>query len=162
MTPEIKQSPERKLVGHQLVMSFAHNRTAELWKSFMPRRTEVSGEKSSLLFSIQIYGSNFFANFRPDANFKKWAAMEVMDFNSLPDGMETLIIPAGMYAVFFYEGSSSNGDKVFQHIFETWLPKSGFALDDRPHFEVLGEKYKNDNPNSEEEIWIPVRPIDEG
>jgi len=30
-------------------------------------------------------------------------------------------------------------------------------LDDRPHFEVLGDKYKNADPDSEEEIWIPIR-----
>lgn len=162
MTPEIRQLSERKLIGHQLIMSFAHNKTAELWKSFMPRRMEVAGTTSSLLFSVQIYGSNFFANFRPDANFKKWAAMEVTDFNSIPSGMEPLVIPAGLYAVFFYRGSSSNGRKVFQDIFEIWLPQSGFALDDRPHFEILGDKYKNGDPNSEEEIWIPVRVIDEG
>jgi len=30
-------------------------------------------------------------------------------------------------------------------------------LDNRPHFEVLGEKYKNGDPESEEEIWIPVK-----
>jgi AraC family transcriptional regulator len=31
-------------------------------------------------------------------------------------------------------------------------------LDDRPHFEVLGEKYKNNDPTSEKEIWIPILP----
>jgi AraC family transcriptional regulator len=29
--------------------------------------------------------------------------------------------------------------------------------DDRPHFEILGDKYKNDHPDSEEEIWILCR-----
>ena len=30
-------------------------------------------------------------------------------------------------------------------------------LDDRPYFKILGEKYKNANPNSKEEILIPIR-----
>ena len=85
--------------------------------------------------------------------------MEVINFDAIPQGMEPLIIPAGMYAVFLYKGSSNDGDKVFQQIFGSWLPESGYALDDRPHFEVLGEKYKNNDANSEEEIWIPVRII---
>jgi AraC family transcriptional regulator len=38
------------------------------------------------------------------------------------------------------------------------LPNSAYELDDREHFELLGEKYKNNDPNSEEEIWIPIRP----
>lgn len=27
----------------------------------------------------------------------------------------------------------------------------------QPHFEVLGEKYKDNDPTSEEEIWIPIK-----
>jgi len=38
------------------------------------------------------------------------------------------------------------------YIFSDWLPKSDYELDEKPHFEILGEKYKNDDPNSEEEI----------
>jgi AraC family transcriptional regulator len=47
--------------------------------------------------------------------------------------------------------------KTFQYIFGTWLPNSEYVLDNRPHFEILGEKYKNDDPTSEEEIWIPIK-----
>lgn len=61
-----------------------------------------------------------------------------------------------MYAVFDYKGSSDDGS-VFKYIFNTWLPQSGYQLDNRPHFEVLGDKYRNSDPNSEEEIWIPIK-----
>ncbi|NNK11488.1 MAG: GyrI-like domain-containing protein, partial [Flavobacteriaceae bacterium] len=65
--------------------------------------------------------------------------------------------PAGLYAVFDYKGHP--GDKsVFQYIFGKWLPSSDFRLDFRPHFETLGEKFKINDPNSEEEIWIPISP----
>ena len=47
---------------------------------------------------------------------------------------------------------------IFQYIFGTWLPNSTYLLADRPHFEVLGEGYKNNDPTSEEEIWIPIQP----
>ena len=35
---------------------------------------------------------------------------------------------------------------------------SKYSIDNRPHFEIIGEKYKNNDPNSEEEIWIPIKP----
>ncbi|MEP1984886.1 MAG: GyrI-like domain-containing protein, partial [Maribacter dokdonensis] len=38
-----------------------------------------------------------------------------------------------------------------------WIPNSEYQLDGRPHFEVLGAKYKNNDPNSEEEVWIPIK-----
>ena len=71
--------------------------------------------------------------------------------------MESLTLPSGLYAVFHYKGLSSD-PSIFQYIFATWLPQSDYILDDRPHFEVLGEKYKNDDPDSEEDIYIPVKP----
>lgn len=71
--------------------------------------------------------------------------------------MGIFIIPAGQYAVFHYKGSHNNGFDVFSYIFGEWLPASGYELDDRPHFELLGPKYKNGDPDSEEEIWIPIR-----
>jgi len=71
--------------------------------------------------------------------------------------METFTIPAGMYAVFLYKGTPAEFGPTFNYIFNTWLPGSAYEADDRPHFEVLGEKYKNNDPESEEEIWVPIR-----
>jgi AraC family transcriptional regulator len=45
----------------------------------------------------------------------------------------------------------------FKYIFEEWLPSAIYGLDNRPHFEILGAKYKNNDDSSEEEIWIPVK-----
>ncbi|MFT5513068.1 MAG: AraC family transcriptional regulator, partial [Bacteroidia bacterium] len=47
--------------------------------------------------------------------------------------------------------------KTFGYIFGEWIPNSIYDIDSRPHFEILGDKYKNDHPNSEEEIWIPIK-----
>jgi AraC family transcriptional regulator len=30
-------------------------------------------------------------------------------------------------------------------------------LNERPHLEVLGNKYKDNDQNSEEELWIPIK-----
>jgi AraC family transcriptional regulator len=46
---------------------------------------------------------------------------------------------------------------TFEYIFARWLPASGYALDGRPHFEVLPADYRPLDPDAREEIWIPVR-----
>ncbi len=123
----------------------------------MPRRREITNNLTSDLFSMQVYPSSFdFKNFNPHAEFEKWAAVEVPDFKSVPDGMETFVLKGGLYAVFIHKGSNTD-TSTFEYIFGTWLPNSEYAIDDRPHFEILGEKYKNGDPASEEEIWIPVK-----
>ena len=95
--------------------------------------------------------------FSPLTEFEKWAAVEVSDCREIPEGMETLIVPEGLYAVFDYKGAANNFAPIFHYIFGTWISTSGYEVDRRPHFDVLGEKYKGNAPNSEEEIWIPVK-----
>jgi len=157
MTPRIELLAEKKLIGKHITMSLANNKTVEVWRGFITQRKEIKNNIGTDLYSLQIYDPLYFAKFDPKREFKKWAAIEVGDFEEVPAGMEPLILPEGMYAVFLYKGAASAGQKTFQYIFETWLPGSEFVLDNRPHFELLGEKYKNEDPDSEEEIWIPIR-----
>lgn len=158
MNPEIKILPEKKLIGKRMQMTLSDNKTNELWKSFMPSRKEIKNNITTELFSIQVYNKSFdFTKFDLNTPFEKWAAIEVSDFITIPNGMESYTLPNGLYAVFIHIGAASTGAKTFQYIFGTWLPNSIYTLDNRPHFEILGEKYKNDDANSEEEIWIPIK-----
>lgn len=154
----IETLAEKKLVGNRLKMSLSKNRTAELWARFMPRRKEITNKIGKELYSLQVYDPLYFVNFNPNAEFEKWALIEVVNYNSMPLGMETFTLEGGLYAVFLHQGAASTGPITFQYIFGTWFPKSDYVLDNRPHFEVLGEKYKNEDPYSEEEIWIPIKP----
>ncbi len=156
MEPRIETLPEKKLIGKRVTMSLANNKTGELWRSFMPRRREIQNNLTSELFSMQVYNGPLNLG---DLNqeFEKWAAVEVADFDAIPDGMEAFVLTDGLYAVFHYKGSSTDTG-IFQYIFGTWLSGSSYALDNRPHFEMLGDKYKNADPNSEEDIWIPIKP----
>ncbi|PSR57216.1 GyrI-like domain-containing protein [Adhaeribacter arboris] len=156
--PRIETIPEKKLVGKHLKMSLAANRTTELWQSFMPHRHQIKNRKNSDFISMQVYAPSFtLNNMNSHTEFEKWAALEVLHLNEVPDGMESFLLPGGLYAIFRHKGAASTGEKTFRYIFETWLPASEYELDTRPHFEILGEKYKNEDPSSEEEIWIPIK-----
>lgn len=157
MLSRLETLTEKKLVGQKIDMSFALNRTKELWQNFMPRRKEIKNILSDNLYSLEIYEPHFFDKFDPTTEFQKWAAVEVTDFQQIPADMHTLIIPVGIYAIFLHKGPASDGPKTYQYIFGTWIPNSTFVIDDRPHFALMGEKYKHEDPNSEEEIWIPVK-----
>jgi len=157
MIPRIETLKEKKLVGCKIKTSFANNKTGELWRNFMPRRKEITNSIGTELYSMQIYPQSFYDNFNPTTGFEKYATLEVADFDKVPEGMETYILTEGQYAVFIHKGSNTD-NRTFEYIFTTWLPTSEYLLDDRPHFEILGEKYKNNDANSEEEIWIPIKP----
>lgn len=157
MQPTIKTLPEKRFIGKRIRMSLSANKTAELWGSFMPGRREIRHTIGQELYSIEVYGRQFFDRFDPSAEFEKWAAIEVTDFDLIPSGMETLISPGGLYAIFPYKGPASAAPGMYQYIFGTWLPASGYLLDSRPHYAIMGDKYRNGDPASEEELCIPVR-----
>lgn len=159
MEPRIETLPEKKFIGKRIKMSFSDNKTRELWSSFIPRRREIKNNIGSELYSIEVYEPLYFNNFNPENEFDKWAAVEVTGFEKVPDDMETLTSPCGLYAVFIHKRAVSKGPETYRYIFGTWLPPSDFLLDDRPHLAVMGEKYKNDDTDSEEEVWIPVKKI---
>ena len=156
MEPRIATLMEKKLVGKKARMSLQLNQTHELWQSFMPERTKIKNRVSPDLYSIRVYDQQMEPG-NLAQRFDKWAAAEVKDFNEMPVGMEGLILKGGLYAVFDYQGLNTDS-RIFIYIFNDWLPGSPYELDDRPQFEVLGEKYKNNDPGSEEEIWIPIKP----
>lgn len=157
MLPEIRLIEPVKIIGLRRNMSFAQNTTHALWKNFMSRLTEVPNKIAHNRISMQNYPEGFFSDFNSNAVFEKWAGVEVAVFDSIPEGMETYTIPAGLYAVFHYKGNANNAPDVFRYILAEWLPQSGYTLDVRPHFEILGEKYRNGADDSEEDIYIPVK-----
>jgi len=147
----------KKLVGQRMQMSLSDNRTAELWRRFLPRRREIQHYTGTALYSVEVYDDQYFIHFDPANGFDKWAAVQVTEFAAVPEGLEAVTLPGGLYAVFVYRGPASAGRETYRYIFGTWLPESEYALDNRPHFAVMGEKYRNEELSSEEEIWIPVK-----
>lgn len=157
MKARIETLHPKKLIGKRMTMSLAANKTAMLFQGFMPARREIKNNIGKDLYDISVYDDQYFKNFSPHNEFVKWAAVEVSDFETIPAGLETFTLLTGRYAVFLHKGPASEGYITYQYIFDSWLPASGYVLDDRPHFSLLGEKYKHQDPASEEEIWVPVR-----
>ena len=150
--------PETKLAGIHLECSFSRNRTAELWQRFMPMYKSSKVWTDEFLFSVDLFpNTGFFASFDPEATFVKWAAACAQEGSLLPMGMETLVIPAGKYAVFGYRGTPQEAATDYRYILNEWIPGQGLVLDDRPHFASMGTRYRQGDPASEEELWFPVR-----
>ncbi|WP_353083128.1 GyrI-like domain-containing protein [Flavobacterium sp.] len=155
LNPTIKTFPETKFIGKYLSFTYADYRAFELWSSFMSRRKEIQNVVGTELYNIQVNPINF--DFSPTTPFVKWAAVMVSNFDIVPDGMETLVLKEELYAVFNYKGDQNSVAAFFNAIYNEWIPSSRYELGTHPQFEILGEKYKNNDSDSEEEIWIPVR-----
>lgn len=149
--------PERKFAGRRIITSLTENKTGDLWREFMPQRNDIQNRIGTDLYSIEVYPPEYFNTFNPQTPFEKWAAVEVGDLHAVPGEMDHIVLPGGPYAVFLHKGLTSQAPETFRHIFQNWIPQSEFEVDERPHFEVMGTKYKNEDHSSEEEIWVPIR-----
>lgn len=157
MHARIEIKPEKRLLGMRIAMSFSADDTPALWKRFMSGRNPVAGRVGRERYSAEVYPPRFFDRFDPDREFEKWAAVEIGREAGIPAGLDQLIVPAGLYAVFVHHGPASAAERTYREILLRWLPGSGYLLADRPHLAVMGESYRPDDPDAEEEIWIPVR-----
>jgi AraC family transcriptional regulator len=74
--------------------------------------------------------------------------------------MQKLCVPSGQYAVFEHHGPMSGIQSTFDYIFDQWLPASGYTIDQRPHIAEMDERYRPDQSDSVEHLYIPVRRLD--
>lgn len=89
--PNIQLLQPKKLIGIRLSMSLADNKTALLWKTFMPRRKEIMNNVNEELFSINIYPAGYNpANLADE--FEKWAAVEVNNDSIIPENMQSFTL----------------------------------------------------------------------
>ncbi len=158
MEARIELLPKKELIARSILMSLIENKTFELWNGFMTQKSVITNAIGNDLYSIQVYDdSHYFKNFKPNNKFTKWAGIEVGNLTNIPNGFSSFILPSGLYAVFIHQGLTTDFPITMNYIMSQWLPNSKYILDHRPHFELLGAKYKNNSPDSEEEVWIPIK-----
>jgi len=160
LKPKFVTIKSKKLVGMNITTNLQdENSTSVLWKGFIPNKSKIQQVVNQDLFSIQEYDAFVeLTEFNEASPFRKWAAIEVKEYENIPEGMHTLDIPAGDYAVFTHKGPTSTFMHTAQQIFNFWLPKSGYMIDDRPQFEIMDDRYKGaESAESEEDIWVPIK-----
>lgn len=157
MEPQVVMLEPIRIGGYSTQTSYLGNTIPQLWGRFMPQRKQIQLPADDNLYSVAVYPEDFFEGMQPGKLFERRAAVCMNEATVLLPDMEEWIIPGGLYAVFRHVGAHTDMSTI-DYIFREWLPQNGFyALDARPHFEILGAKYKQGDPASEEDIYIPVR-----
>jgi AraC family transcriptional regulator len=155
MTPKLIDCAEKFVIGMSSKMKQnEYHKITELWQGFMPRKKEIENIISNEVIAIQIYPEDMDLN--PGA-YEIWACAEVEKVTEIPNEMRAFTISSGTYAVFHLKGIDIYG--LYQQIMTDWLPTSGYNIDNRPHFQVMGDMYKNGSPDSEEDVYVPIKPF---
>ena len=150
--PEIVESPERKIVA--LAGDFDMETRGEipkLWAELWGREFEVENQVSLTPFGVS-FGHGQGTNFRYGAGY------EADPPANLPDGATVITLRAGTYAVFSRRAPISTLPALFDHIFQTWIPASDYALDEGAIFERYPADSGAEGDARLYEIWAPVKP----
>lgn len=120
-----------------------------LWPKFVARMDEIQHPaEPKVSYGVMRH--------EPPATLHYMASVSVTRAGRVPDGMESVMIPAGTYATFSYPLSGLA--QGFGEIFDQLLPASGYEqIPGQPLFERYDEAFDPGRPSSAVQIHIPVR-----
>lgn len=153
MEPEIVTRSEAKVVGIARQYQEEDLNMETLWSAFRPNVSQITNRVGDDAFGI-------YEEYHESENgvgFSYICSVAVADFNDVPEGMITRIIPAHLYAAFRHEGPISSLPETLKYIWGSWLPKSDFEYVEKPDFELYAPASQPENPDKTLFLCIPIR-----
>ncbi|MFF1838433.1 GyrI-like domain-containing protein [Streptomyces sp. NPDC058231] len=81
----------------------------------------------------------------------------VITFAAAPEGMTTLVVPAGTWAVFTTSGPAPRAiQELWRDVFTEWFPSNPYRSRTGP--EILRIRLSPDNTEADAELWLSVEP----
>ena len=155
MEPEIIQQPEMKIVGIASQYDDDDFDLHRLWSAFMPYKDNVPNRMEKNAFGIyESYEEN-----GGDVYFSYICAVAVFNFDDIPEGMTSRVIPEQTYAKFTHKGPVANLSETLKYIWGSWLPKSKYEYVEKPDFELYPAGFDDSDPENVLYLHIPVRKI---
>jgi AraC family transcriptional regulator len=125
------------------------------WKQLMEKWEDILHKPDSpRVFGLEKYSSS--EMHRPNG-ITYTACVEVSNSDLIPEGTVQALIPAGTYAVFTHAGPTENLDQTFSYAYTKGLAKENLELAGEFDIEVYDHRYKEGSPDSELDIYIPVK-----
>jgi len=152
MEPEIITRPEMKVVGTTHKYQEDDLNIEMLWFDFQHKVNQVRNRIGNDAFGIY---EEYFET-EDSIGFSYICSVEVSDFDCVPEGMISRIIPEQMYAVFRHNGPLSFLPETLKYIWGSWLPKSNYKYDEKPDFELYSPGIQPEDPDHILFLHIPV------
>lgn len=157
MKPEIVTQKEMILVGMKTCFYSSDseknniaNKLPALWDAFLPRLDEVKN-------TIQGAGYGVIQQTKEKTDLLEYyAAVQVAELDTLPEGMVSVVIPETQYASFVHKGHVQTLDNTVNYIYSSWLMQSQYRHSYGADLEIYGDGYIPDSDDSEIFYAIPL------
>lgn len=150
MKPKIVEREGFAVVGMRYHGKNENNEIPQMWGAFGPRMKEIKYVANpSVCYGIS-------DNMDPaTGKFDYIAGLEVSRAEDLPEGIVRWKIPGGRYAVF--TTTLPKVGETFMYAYKTWMAESGCEATGGPDFELYDEDFDPQDPNSQFEVYIPIK-----
>lgn len=163
LTPEIVTLPARTFVGLEAPFISALSPRANnlkvipaLWDKFVVRIRETQPLNPELAFGLCDRPASLQRTTADPDTALYLAAVECRPDTVPPSGMVRWVSPAGTFAKFTHRGRVEQIGATMHHIYQTWLPGSGYERANGPDIEQMDTRFDPMSDNSVLEIFIPV------
>jgi len=139
--------------------SILHNILPDLWNNLHEICSQIPASSEARRFGI-CETDRTKTKISKDGNvtFTEMVGIEVDNFQRLPKGVATKILPGGRYAVFTHKGTVAALLKTYDYIWGSWILITRETLDDREDFEIYHKRFLGaDHVDSQIDIYIPVK-----
>ena len=150
-TLKLIERPAQIVVGLLIHTKPMSPQIPALWPRFVSRLGEIANaNEPRVSYGVMTHDAV------PEMVLHYMAAVSVSAAGKVPNGMTSLTLPAGSYAVFSYPLSGLG--RGFGEIFDRLMPASGHVqIAGQPIFERYDAAFDPANPASAVEIYLPVR-----
>ena len=152
MEPEIVTRSEVKVIGIARQYQEEDLDLETLWSAFRPFVNQITNRVGVDAFGIY----EEYQERESSVGFSYICSVEVSDFDEVPEGMISRIIPEHLYAAFRHKGPLSFLPETLKYIWGSWLPKSNFEYVEKPDFELYAPGTQPKDPDKIVNLYIPV------
>ncbi len=156
MTPKIVEMGEMKVIGLKCQTTMKENTIPQLWGQFNTNCNRVPNRTDDK-FALGVCPYVDMEHFDENTPFEYITGLAVTTFDNVPEDMVAYTIPAAKYAVFTHKGALDTLQDTYNQIFGTALSENGLELDSKDQIELYDERFKWGEPDSEFDIYIPVK-----
>lgn len=157
METRIIQKESFKVVGISLETLLKDEREQrnipKLHQEFQKRITEINHRTNADHMGIFVDPPNY--DYRTD-KFKWIAGVEVSSFSEIPEGMESITIPANTYACTTYRGTMDQAYLTYDFLYK-WVEESEYELADTYGIEQYPQEKGEDETVHIMDLMFPIK-----
>jgi len=150
--PSIVTRPKMLVVGQANHFVGKELSLKEVWSGFKPEMDQVPNRVGKLGFGIyEAYYED-----GKEVGFTYWCAVEVANFDDVPERFQAREISEQSYALFTHHGPLPELYKTMKYIWGSWLPKSKYEYAPSPELEIYPANYMATEQDAQLQLYIPV------